>query len=223
MARRSERVHAYRSLGVVVVMVTVVAAAVISSCGGGGGGGGSSGELCSQCGDTDGPCIPTVEYTPDPSLPPPCDGQPVPTCSPVPATTASACVPGPASTASTCSVNLICRRKSDSSQQRCFPANPNLPAAAPDVNYQWRCDGSRPGGTPRPEPTGTLSVTPSTAVTPSLCGNLVVDAGEQCDGSANGATCEGFGCTTPLNSLGVTCSANCTFDVSGCTGSCIVR
>ncbi len=218
MARSSEWVRAYRSLGVVVFAVAAIAAAVISSCGGGGSG--SSGELCSQCGDTDGPCIPTVEYTPDPSLPPPCDAQPVPTCSPVPATTSSVCAPG--TPQPLCTVHLICRRKSDSSQQRCFPADPTRPANSPEVNFQWRCDGSRPGGTAVPAPTGTESVTPSTAATPTTCGNGVVDSGEQCDGNNNGRTCESFGCTTPLNGSGVTCNSNCTFNVTGCLGSCVV-
>jgi hypothetical protein len=217
MARRSEWVEAYRSLGVVLFVVAALAAMVISSCGGGGGSN-SNGELCQQCGDTDGPCIPSVEYTPDPSLPPPCDGQPVPTCSPVPSTTTAACVPGPASTASTCTVNLICRRKSDSSQQRCFPANPNLPPDMPDVNYQWRCDGSRPGGTPRPEPTATLSPTTAATSTPqAICGNGVKEGTEQCDGADfAGQTCASFGCQDPTTGNGLICSGSCTISTAAC-------
>ena len=201
MARRSEWVGTYRSLGVVVFVVAVLAAAIISSCGGGGGGSSSNGELCQQCGDTDGPCIPSVEYTPDPSLPPPCAS----------------------STASTCTVDLICRRKSDSSQQRCFPANPDLPASMPDVNYQFRCDGSRPGGTPRPEPTPTLSPTTASTSTPNpVCNNGILESGEQCDGNNfNGQSCGSFGCQDPLGVNGLACdSTSCRIITTGCVGLC---
>jgi hypothetical protein len=51
---------------------------------------------------------------------------------------------------------------------------------------------------------------------PGVCGNAVVEAGEQCDGAnLGGQTCEGLGYT-----LGGTlaCTASCGFSVSGCAG-----
>jgi hypothetical protein len=52
----------------------------------------------------------------------------------------------------------------------------------------------------------------------ALCGNGVIDGGEECDGSAlGGATCNDVACTTGTP----TCTASCTLDYSGC-GNCAV-
>jgi hypothetical protein len=201
MARTTRWVEEYRSLGVLLFVAAVLTAAVMSSCGGGGGG--ADGGLCSQCGDDpDGPCLPAVEITP---------GNGVHCANPARENDPS------------CTVFLRCRRKSDSSQQRCYPVAPGDPNNQ-DVDYQVRCDGSRPGGTPRPQPSGTPSVTPSTAATATLCGNGVVDLGEECDGSnVNGLRCEDFGCTTPLTGGGLACTSNCVFSFGGCGGTCTRR
>ena len=114
-----EIVREYRWL-VLVVLLAAITSAVVTSCGGGGGS--SDGALCQQCGDTDGPCQPTALVDLNAEKPVPCSTPPA---------------------ASSCETRqLICRRKIDSSQQRCFPAN----QAGTDVESTFRCDGSRPGG-----------------------------------------------------------------------------
>ncbi len=122
------------------------------SCGGSGGD--SNGDLCEQCGDSDGPCnvggadIPADE--PQPSFCPNRDG-------------------------GSCHAALICSRKVDSGQRRCFPADPATNA----LDLRYECDGSRPQSTPVPAPTATATATPtvtSTAATPTATGPTPTDA-----------------------------------------------
>ncbi len=189
MAEIGRRMDRHRSLVVLVFLVAVLSAAVISSCGGGGGGGGSDGELCDQCGDSpDGPCLPSVTVDPAPDAPQPCNS--------------------PGRTES-CSVSLACRRKVDSGQRRCFPI---LPGTS-DVDYQFRCDGSRPGGTPRPEPTSTPGGETPTPE-PTNCGNGQIEGSEECDfPEFNGETCETRGCGFGE----LTCNGSCQIEVTSCS------
>lgn len=192
MARVSALTREYRSLGLLLLLVAAGSATAIVSCGGGGGS--SDGGLCSQCGvSPDGPCQDTVFVGPGPD--------------------ATALCPDPAVG---CTVRLTCRRKVDSAQQRCFPLTPEG-----GVNFQFKCDGSRPGGTAVPEPT--LTPTPLTATSAPVvtatpgpnCGNGIVDADEECDGiNLDGNTCDDL-CTSAGGALG--CSGTCTFDFTGCT------
>ncbi|MEK7086676.1 MAG: dockerin type I domain-containing protein [Patescibacteria group bacterium] len=59
----------------------------------------------------------------------------------------------------------------------------------------------------------TVTITADVAI---VCGNSVLDSGEQCDGSAlGGQTCVNQGYTGGT----LSCNANCTFDVSGCSSA----
>jgi hypothetical protein len=179
-----------------LLLVGALSTGIIMSCGGGGGDS-PNGELCDECGvSPDGPCQSGFTVVPGPDQPPPCD---------------AADAPNP------CPLTLICRRKVDSAQQRCYPANPANPS---QVNFQWRCDGSRPGGTAVPEPTSTPvpSNTTVTSRTPA-CGNDFVDEDEDCDTTQlNGQTCETRGCSLPGGIL--SCSIACTFNTFQCNGVC---
>jgi hypothetical protein len=174
-----------------LLAVAAVTVTIVASCGGGGGGS-SNGGLCEQCGATDGPCQDTAFVMPGSGVR---DAQPCPTASGNP----NGCV----------KVELICRRKSDSAQQRCFPKSAMDPTN-PDFNF--RCDGSRPGGTAVPEPTRTLTPTPQN--TPA-CGNGLIEGTEQCDtGNVGNDTCAsvcGGGTGTLL------CNLDCTLNVLGCS------
>jgi hypothetical protein len=186
-----EIIREYRCL-VLALLLTTVTSTGITSCGGGGGS--SDGALCQQCGDTDGPCQATACIDPNINEPAPC---------PTPATTR----------------NLICRRKSDSAQQRCYPAN----AAGTDVDFNFRCDGSRPGSTPGPvqvTPTPATPV-PTATANAALCGNGILDSLEVCDGLLlGGRTCGDF-CDTADGTL---ICFRCQLDVSGCLGGgCLIR
>ncbi len=162
----------------------------------------SDGGLCAQCGDApDGPCQSSAFILPGANEPRPCPSADT--------TNPAGCVER----------TLICRRKSDSAQRRCFPGN----EAGTEVDFQFRCDGSRPGATlvpPTLTPTAT-GATPTPAGTP-VCGNGILDPGEQCEVTlANpfgNQTCADF-C---LNSIGgsLTCTEFCTIDVTFCTGTC---
>ena len=57
MARTRASGSSYRALVVVLLLVGAGNVALITSCGSGGS---SNGGLCEQCGDTDGPCQPSV-------------------------------------------------------------------------------------------------------------------------------------------------------------------
>lgn len=197
---RTERRGELRSFWVFLIVVGLMTGAVLTSCGSGGGG--SDGELCDQCGDDpDGPCrpsitiVPVVPDDPDDRIP--------------------QCTFGDPSTGS-CTVQLQCRRKSDSGQRRCYPVAPG----GSDVDYQFRCDGSRPGGTPRPEPTGEPTPEPDpTSTVEQVCGNEIREGTEVCDGTAlNGETCGTRGCNPPTGVL--SCALDCrAFNVSGCNGT----
>jgi len=139
--------RAWRSLAVVTCLVGAFSATTMVSCGGGGGND-SNGGLCEQCGDTDGPCnIAGADIEP---------GQ---------AAFPSFCT----NPQSTCHVTLVCTRKLDSAQRRCFPADS---AGALDLRYE--CDGSRPQATPVPTgtatPTGTVTESPTPTTSPTSTG-----------------------------------------------------
>ena len=136
------RAREHLKLAVLLLGIATICAVGVMSCGDGGGGG-SDGLLCSQCGDTDGPCvhgtvsIPSGERTP------------------------SFCAPD------SCNVFLVCARKLDSSQRRCFPSKHE--GVLGEVDLPFECDGARPNpktATPIPmtiTPTpGTATATPTT-------------------------------------------------------------
>lgn len=194
MASSREIIREYRWLLLALLLITGISS-TLTSCGGSGDGS-SNGELCQQCGDTDGPCQRIGFIVPGANKPEPC---------PTPPSTETACVPR----------SLICRRKSDSAQQRCFPGDP----LGSDVDFNFRCDGSRPGGTARPEPTVTPTVVVPTATkTPfaaAICGNGVIEGIESCDGlNLDGNTCGDF-CT---DDTGVLSCSSCQFNFLLCTG-----
>jgi len=129
----------FRSFGLVLVLIATVCATAFISCGGGGSGGGNDGTICDQCGDSDGLCVETQAVT----------GGDRP----------SFCTTDP------CTVELRCLRKLDSSQRRCFPADPVTNA----LDLAYRCDGSRPNPSVAPTTTATptATLTPSPTLTPS--------------------------------------------------------
>ena len=201
MARTERRWQELRSLWLVLLAIGLLAGSVITSCGGGGGG--SDGLLCDQCGDDpDGPCVPSITIVP---VVPDDPNDRIPQCT-----------SGDPSTGS-CTVQLACRRKVDSSQRRCFPVAPG----GNDVDYQFRCDGSRPGGTPRPDPTSTPTPEPEPTSTSaaSTCNNQIREGNEVCDGTdLNNQTCESRNCTLPGGFL--SCRVDCAgFNVSNCNGT----
>ena len=183
-------VREYRWLGL-ALLIAAVASTVITSCGGGGGS--SDGALCQQCGETDGPCQATA------SIDARIINDPAPCPSPEPS---PGCVER----------SLICRRKLDSAQQRCYPGNDATTQTNVDTNF--KCDGSRPGGTARPVPTPATPTPTQTAA--SLCGNGILDGLEVCDdtnlgGKSCGNFCIGEGGT-------LRCTDACRFDFLECTG-----
>lgn len=144
-----------RSLAAVILLVAGLSATTVTSCGGGGGS--PDGKLCQQCGDTDGPCISpaTIDDEERPSFCP-AEGN--------------------------CQVRLLCVRKLDSGQRRCFPADP----ASNRLDVDYECDGERPDpsgnptttSTPQPTTTPLATTTPeatstgptATALTPTPTG-----------------------------------------------------
>lgn len=190
----------YGSLVLILGLIATATTVTVSSCGSGGS---SNGALCEQCGSTDGPCQDhgfVFHFPADSGVH---DAEPCPTA-------ASGQLNG-------CDqVPLICRRKSDSSQQRCFPQHADgSDPTNPDFNF--RCDGSRPGGTAVPEPTDTLTPTPAT--TP-VCGNGIIEGTEECDtGNLGGKTCFSV-CGTSGIGTGLTCNFDCTLNVVGCGVPC---
>src|SRR4051794_22605030 len=102
-----------------LLLIGIVAATTITSCGGGGGSS-PDGSLCDQCGvSPDGPCQQTGFVVPGANEPRECPTEPA---------------PGP-----TCvEVGLICRRKTDSAQQRCFP-EPIGQTGAANPDFAFRC------------------------------------------------------------------------------------
>jgi hypothetical protein len=131
-----------RSFAVVVILIGLVSATAFISCGGGGGGGDSNGDLCEQCGDTDGPCNVAGATVPADDLTNGCPGG-----------------------ASECHVELSCTRKVDSGQRRCFPEDPTTG----QLDFFFKCDGSRPiqSFAPTLTPTATVTPVPSATETPA--------------------------------------------------------
>ncbi len=212
-----------------LALVALGGGVTISSCGSGGGGS-SNGGLCEQCGDTDGPCQPTV------------------TISGSEATTL--CPSGQTS----CDVALACFRELSSSQRRCFPSAPEFerfecdgerrggptatrtptPTVTPSDTVTPTATGETPTATAEtPTPTAATSTpggapTPTITSTPAtnLCGNGVLDDDEECDGKVidntgcfeDVCTCEDF-CADAGGSL--SCNSDCTVNFSKCTaGDC---
>jgi hypothetical protein len=188
----------YWSLVALLLLVAAVCVSAVTSCGGGGS---SNGGLCEQCGvSPDGPCQKTAFVVPGATEPQPCPS--------VDSTNPNGCV----------SVDLICRRKVDSAQQRCYPVD-TLDPKNPDFNF--RCDGSRPGGTaiPRPTLTPTAISSPTSTKTPDAsasCGDGIIEGLEDCDGDAlDDKSCDDF-CDSDAGTL--VCAGDCAFDTSQCTG-----
>ncbi len=192
----------YRSFGVLLLAVAGLRATIVASCGGGGGS--SNGGLCEQCGATDGPCQDSAFVIPGSGVR---DAQPCPTASGNP----NACI----------EVGLICRRKSDSAQQRCFPKSATDPTK-PDFNF--RCDGSRPGDTavprltPTPVPSGAATAT-KTPIAGQVCGDGTVNGTEECETGNVGMTCGNF-CASDDGTL---LCVGCFFNFSQCTGGGCTR
>jgi hypothetical protein len=134
-----------RSFVAVVLLIGVVSATAFVSCGGGGGGD-SNGDLCEQCGDTDGPCNVAGADVPADDL---TNGCPDPQ-------------------AASCHVTLSCVRKVDSGQRRCFPLDPTTG----ELDFFFKCDGSRPiqSFAPTLTPTATITPVPSASETPASPG-----------------------------------------------------
>lgn len=126
-----------RSFLAVVAVVGIVAAATITSCGGGGGGS-SNGDLCEQCGDTDGPCNAAGATVSGDDRPAGCGAN------------------------DPCTVQLQCVRKVDSGQRRCFPLDPTTGG----LDFSYKCDGSRPALVPTSTPVPTVTLTPTATATP---------------------------------------------------------
>lgn len=135
-----------RSFALVMLLIAAVGATAVTGCGSGGGD--SNGDLCQQCGDSDGQCRDTVAVTGSER-------------------------PRFCGTTDPCTVKLHCLRKLDSAQRRCFPAD-----LADAVAISYRCDGARPNPsvtpttTPIPIPTLTASATPTpTSTGPTATGS----------------------------------------------------
>jgi len=218
----------WATLSALLVLVATVSSFTISSCGSGGGG--SNGGLCEQCGDTDGPCMPSV------------------TVSGTDAT--ELCAAGQTS----CNVELDCFREIDSSQRRCFPSAPEFvrfecdgvrrggPTATPTPTATVTPTGVPTATATGTTPTATAATPTATGVTPTeasptatpaaptatptpaanLCGNHQLDDGEECDGNLidnsgcfeDVCTCDDF-CADPGGTL--SCNSDCTVNFSHCT------
>ncbi len=218
MARVRKSWIRHGKLCALLALVTL-GSAVVSGCGSGGGGS-SNGGLCEQCGDTDGPCQPSVTVSGN-NATALCSGQP------------------------SCDVALACFRELDSAQRRCFPAAPEferfecdghrhrgtptpvatvtpIPSATPTA-ISTQVTATPTSLTPTPTVTPTLTVTPGPNPTATpVCGNGVLEEGEECDGSNvnpdcladdDVCTCEDF-CSDAGGTL--SCNANCTFNFSQC-------
>ena len=134
-----------------MVLIAVVSVTALVSCGGGGSDGGNDGTLCQQCGDSDGFCLETDTVTGN-DRPDFCGAN------------------------DPCTVELRCLRKLDSSQRRCFPADPVTNA----LDLRYECDGSRPNPSVAPTTTATPSPTstPSPSLTPTATGLTPTPTGE---------------------------------------------
>lgn len=192
MSRMRLLIERYGSLGLLLLAISAVSATIVASCGSGGGDSSSTGALCEQCGVSDGQCQQTAWLFPRSNSVK--AAEPCPTASGNP----NGCVNLP----------LICRRESDSAQQRCFP---QATAGVNDPDFFFRCHGSRPGQTAQPEPT--LTLTPTPATTP-VCNNGVIEGSEQCDLNAFNDTCASLGC----GSGSLACNSDCTLNTLACVG-----
>ncbi len=187
-------VREYRWLALVLLLAAATATGIISC--GGGSSGGTDGELCDQCGQTDGPCISPALIIPGANEPAPCPTAPL----------EETCV----------ARQLICRRGVDTAQQRCYPAN----ASGTDVDSGFRCKGTRPGSTlapstatpspatPVPTPTKTVDAT-------AFCGDGRIQGLEECegidfDGESCGSICSNGDATGSLQCI------NCLFNTQLC-------
>lgn len=130
-----------RSFLAVVAVVGIVAATTVASCGGGGGGS-SNGDLCEQCGDSDGPCNAEGATVSGDDRPAGCGAN------------------------DPCTVQLQCVRKADSGQRRCFPLDPTTGG----LDFSYKCDGSRPALVPTSTPVPSATLTPSATATPVSTG-----------------------------------------------------
>jgi hypothetical protein len=213
MARARACGSSYGALAVVLLLVGAGSAILIASCGSGGS---SNGGLCEQCGDTDGPCQPSV---------------------PVSGSDAQMLCP---SGQTSCDVQLTCLRKLGSAQRCCFPADPQFDqfrcdGARANRSIPTMTLSPTTTATPTPSPTST-SVTPTSSTTPAgttsagtpgatlsptpvptaapACGNGVVEDFEECDG----ADLDEEDCDTLCDEGGgtLTCTASCSFDFSRC-------
>jgi len=144
-----------RRYGTWILLLAVLwigCAMTFASCGSDGS---SDGSLCSQCGTTDGSCI-SPHFVTDQS----------------PDSEKLLCnvAAGDETFGPPCSVALLCLRKLDSAQRRCFPATETDATVAAAA---FQCDGSRPNTEVR------------------VCGNGTTESGEECD---DGNTTAGDGC-----------------------------
>ena len=165
----------YRSIIVILAAMWIGSAIIIASCGSDGG---SDGQLCQACGDSDGPCrsTGTVEAGhPDAS---------------------EVCVNG----TGPCTVGLVCRRKLDSAQRRCFPVLEGTSDPDPEPAAFFHCDGSRPNAEVR------------------LCGNNTKESNEVCDGTdLDDMDCTDV-CPNEDADGDLSCANDCSaFDTTGCT------
>jgi len=196
MGRTRLLIERYGALGLLLLAMSAVTATIVASCGSGGGDSSSTGALCEQCGASDGACQQSAWLFPRDPQQGAIDAVPCPT----PSSGTDGCVNLP----------LICRRKSDSAQQRCYPQSTADPS---NPDFFFRCDGSRPGGTARPEPTQTATPIPAATATPA-CGNGLAEGNEQCDfPDLRGQTCSSLGCVNGV----LSCNSDCTFNTLACT------
>jgi hypothetical protein len=222
MARTRDAGSRLWARGVVLFLVAAGSAALISC----GSGGSSNGGLCEQCGQTDGPCQPSVTVSGS-------DAQ-------------TLCPSGQTS----CDIQLACFRKLGSAQRRCFPADAQFEQFRCDgerANRQTPSPILTPTPTPTLAPTSTGPTARATGVTPTqtasapsaptstpttptpapsptaVCGNGILEGDEECDGTvidnsscaADVCTCDDF-CDNPGGTL--SCNADCTVNFSQCTG-----
>ena len=201
---RTRPLTQYGSIGLLVIFLAAAIATVVTSCGGGGGDD-STGALCDQCGVTDGACQDRAFVFPGSGVR---DAVPCPTGD---NGDLNGCIP----------VGLLCRRQSDSAQQRCYPLPQTTPPSNANPDFDFRCDGSRPGGTVLPPPTATVSVTPTpgpakTNDPNAVCGDGTIEGLEDCEGTNLGGKTCGNVCDAPGGVL--SCGINCRFVFTGCTG-----
>jgi len=109
---------------------------------------------------------------------------------------------------------------------------PGFPEAGQDTTVIWQTAQQNfaikdVGPTEGPTPTPGATQTPAPTQTPALCGNGVLDPGEECDGAnLDGEDCESlFGGfeesgDDPCSGSTLTCTEDCTFDGRACLCNC---